>query len=482
MPHALVRSIRPSPRPGLRLVHGLTVALVTFGAATARADLADDLPIGAGYAAADLCTRTMQSGDQFDRVRDDYTAPIVQPLPLLWRIDVQPLSSVTVSANLGRLSVSRTAIFRPGLGCTVVPPGSSEAEVRAQPFTPPRLPVWTPLAWPLGDAPAQSWLATAPQQALLLQHADAAFAEATDPSAPRQNTIAFLVAHDGHLLFERYGPGYVQAQPQLGWSMTKSLTALVAGVLAGEGRLQLDQPVLQRFAGTPKQAITWRHLLHMSSGLEWDEGYGGNSDVTRMLVSAADAGSYTADKPLLHAPGSVFNYSTGDATLAMLGMRELLGGSSQALFQAYQNRLFAPLGIRNAVVEQDASGTPVGGARGVLRPRDWLRLGQLVLDDGWSRGRRVVPSDFLGFIKTPSPAYDGYGGYVWLHKATPAELQPRLPTDLLWFAGHLGQYVVILPTQKLMVLRMGVSQDTAESERRLFSAVADLVDALKQAR
>ncbi|TAL23724.1 MAG: class C beta-lactamase-related serine hydrolase, partial [Aquabacterium sp.] len=380
------------------------------------------------------------------------------------------------------LNTSRTAIFRPGLGCTIVPPGTSEAAVRAQPFTPARAPAWTPRAWPLGDAPAQTSLPGPAQRALLQQHADALFAEAEDPGALRQNTIAFLVAQDGHLVYERYGAGYGQAQPQLGWSMTKSLTALLAGVLAGDAKVQLDLPVLQRFAGTPKQAITWRHLLHMASGLEWDEGYGGNSDVTRMLVSAADAGGYTADKPLVHEPGSHFNYSTGDATLAMLAMRELLGGSSQALFQTYQSRLFAPLGMRNAVVEQDASGTPIGGARGVLRPRDWLRLGQLVLDDGVWRGRRIVPSDFLAFIKTPSPAYDGYGGYVWLHKATPADLQPRLPTDLLWFAGHLGQYVVILPTQKLLVLRMGVSQDTTQTEHLLFSAVADLVDSLKQAK
>src|SRR5262249_4980069 len=153
----------------------------------------------------------------------------------------------------------------------------------------------------------------------------------------------------------------------------------IAGLFARDGKLALDAPVgLSRWKGTPnKAAITWRQLLNMAPGLSWFEGYGGASDATEMLFSHADQGAWAADRPLVDKPGTHFVYSTGFVNIAMLAMRESLGGSSQELYDLYQRELFAPLGIRGGVIELDASGTPNGGARGILRPVDWLRLGQL---------------------------------------------------------------------------------------------------------
>src|SRR5262245_58646609 len=116
----------------------------------------------------------------------------------------------------------------------------------------------------------------------------------------------------------------------------------------------------------------------MAPGLRWFEGYGGASDATEMLFSQPDQGAWAADRELTSPPGTVFTYSTGFSNIAMLRMRQLLGGSHQAVYDYYQQRLFRPLAIRGGVIEADASGTPVGGARGLLRPVDWLRLGQLI--------------------------------------------------------------------------------------------------------
>ena len=167
--------------------------------------------------------------------------------------------------------------------------------------------------------------------------------------------------------------------------------------------------------------------------------------------------------------------------MAMQRMQQLLGGSHQALYDYYQGRLFAPLGIRQGVIEPDASGTPAGGSRGVLRPVDWLRLGQLVANHGQWNGQALIPAGYMDFMLAPSPASDHYGGSIWRLPATqiPETLRPRLPADLVWFAGHMGQFMVVIPSQRLVVLRMGVAMDKDGARERLFSAVADLVEAAR---
>ena len=169
--------------------------------------------------------------------------------------------------------------------------------------------------------------------------------------------------------------------------MTKTVTAMLAGVFVRDGKIDIEAPVgLPRWQGTPKAAITWRQLLNMAPGLAWFEGYGGASDATEMLFSRADQGSWAADREQTSQPGTLFNYSTGFTNIAMLRMRQLAGGSHQAIYDLYQRELFAPLGIRRGVIEPDGTGTPVGGARGMLRPVDWLRLGQLLANDGTWNG------------------------------------------------------------------------------------------------
>jgi CubicO group peptidase (beta-lactamase class C family) len=458
-------------------------ALGLAGLLTAAGALgpAKDISSGTGYSAWDLCTRTMQSGEPYAQVLESFVAPKVRPLPQMWSIEYQAGVRVEVACTLPTLHYPRAAVFRPGLGCTLVPPGVSEQAVRKQAFVPAPEPAADDRAWPLGEGGVESGLLDAATRAVVERHAATIFSESSSELSEHFNATALLVARDGHLLFERYGHGYARERPQLGWSMTKTLTALIAGVLARDGKLSIDQEVgLAQWAGTPKQAIRWRHLLNMAPGLAWFEGYRGASDATQMLFSEADQGAWAADRPMSSTPGSVFTYSTGFTNIAMRRMRELLGGSHQAIYDYYQRELFTPLGIRHGVIEPDASGTPVGGARGLLRPVDWLRLGQLVAGDGTWQGKTILPADYLTFMKAASPASDAYGGSIWREAShnIPEPLRARLPDDVIFFAGHMGQFVIVAPTQRLVVLRMGVSmQGTMHHDPALLQVlelVADL--------
>ena len=281
-------------------------------------------------------------------------------------------------------------------------------------------------------------------------------------------------------MYERYAANFDRNRPQLGWSMTKTLTALVAGVMERDGKLALDAPVgLSAWQGTNKAAITWRNLLNMAPGLEWTEGgyAAGEDDTTKMLFSQEDQCTWAAAKPLVAQPGTVFNYSTGFANLAMCRLRELAGGSHQQIHDFYQQRLFAPLGIRGGYVEPDASGTPVGGARGMLRPVDWLRLGQLVANGGRWKGQTILNPGYVQFMTTPSPASSGYGGMLWRQPTEhlPPDLRAQLPADLVFFAGFQEQHIVIVPSRGLVVLRQGVAFDTDTALRQVYQLVVDLL-------
>lgn len=453
------------------------------------------IPSGTGYAALDLCSRALSVGDDFTRVKLLYTAPKVAPLPLVWTV-IHTTSKVHVTAAL---LYPRKAILRPGLGCTVIPPSVSESAVRAQPFRPaPALPP-DGRSWPLGEGPAETAALSPARQAVLQKAAQAMFNEPTTAVNKRVNTNALVVAQDGRLVYERYAAPFDRDRQQLGWSMTKTLTALIAGTLEHDGRLSLDGPVgLPAWQGTDKARITWRQLLNMAPGLQWNEGdYGiGPDDTTNMLFSQADQCAWVAAKPLVVAPGTEFNYSTGFSTLALCGVKALLGGSHQQVYDHYQQRLFAPLGIRGGHIEPDAAGSPVGGARGMLRPVDWLRLGQLVAQGGQWQGQTLLSPTFMRFLVGPSPANAGYGGSLWRQPAgtskrdqraavpslqpsafpdLPRDLMDQLPPDMVIFRGVQSQNVVVVPSRGLVLLRMGVAHDPTKADRQTYQLVIDLL-------
>jgi CubicO group peptidase (beta-lactamase class C family) len=338
----------------------------------------------------------------------------------------------------------RTAVHRPGLGCTLALSGA-------------RLPA--------GPAPRTqpAERPTVQEDPRLAEVLERAFSE-SDPALPRR-TRAVAIVHEDRLVAERYAAGFTPDMPLPGWSMAKSVTGALAGVLAQQRKLALDQPVALpqwQAAGDARARITFGHLLRMTSGLRFDENYRSlRSDVMTMLLAEPDMGGYAAAKPLEHAPGSRWSYSSGTTNLLAYAMRRIVG---EADYPAFPRRaLFERLGMTSATMETDASGTFVGSSVMYASARDWARFGELYLHDGVWRGERILPSGWVAYARAPAPGAPeaSFGAHFWLriphHYACGDSARP-LPADAFHAIGHEGQFVTIVPSRRLVVVRLGLTR------------------------
>lgn len=307
-------------------------------------------------------------------------------------------------------------------------------------------------------------------------------------------TRALVVLQDGVPVLESYAPGYGASNRFISWSMAKSLTSTLIGQLVADGRLALDAPApvpaWQRPPGDPRAKITLRQLLHMSSGLDHTEGGERlqDADTVRILFTdrAADAAATSIGRPLEAAPGAKYEYSTATSViLADIVQRTAAPEATtpqarRAAMRAYMlQRLIRPAGMSSLICEFDAAGTMLGGSLCHATARDWARFGQLYLDGGRVNGRQVVASDWIAFVRTPAATDGGYGGHFWLNRPRPrgsaAALFPEMgPADVYAAIGHLGQYVVVVPSKRLVVVRLGKTQDEALAPVR--QAVGRLVN------
>jgi CubicO group peptidase (beta-lactamase class C family) len=369
-----------------------------------------------------------------------------------------------VSGTANGLTVQ--ALYRPHLGCTLLKDISPEI-LRAQ-FSAalyPQAPAPLAAPWPLGDQveiPAQL-------DGVDLAAINAAVDQAFEDMEPEQNidTRAVLVIHKGRIIAEKYAEPFNAEMPQLGWSMTKTVTAALTGMLAGEGLVHIDSPAgipEWQALGDQRRFITLNHLLQMSSGLEYSEVYtaGSMSDVILMLYTTGDTAAYTLNKPLAQQPGTQFYYSSGTTNIISRINRKLFT-NHQSYFNFPQERLFSKLGMRSAVMETDASGTFVGSSYMYATPRDWAKIGLLYMQDGLWNGEQILPEGWVEYSLTPaeSTAQGNYGAQIWLNAGSavdPADRpMPQFPANMFYLSGFEGQNVVMLPDQELIVLRMGVT-------------------------
>lgn len=293
--------------------------------------------------------------------------------------------------------------------------------------------------------------------------------------APGQgDTRAVLILDDGRIAAHRYAPGYSDANRFISWSMAKTVTAMLMGELVADGRLALDAPAPVaewRGPGDPRGGITLRHLLTMSSGLRHTE-VGERverSDTNQVLFvgGTEDMAARAIARPLEARPGTRFEYSSLTSIILAEVVARALTGSRDPRVRAaaYRRfateRLFAPAGIRSAVLEFDGAGTQVGGSILHMNRPDWGRFGMLLLDGRSLAGRRVVAPDWLAFMKTPSAADPGYGGQTWLNRARPgkAPMFPGAPATVASAEGHLGQHVTVSPDsgvgRGVVIVRLG---------------------------
>ena len=305
-----------------------------------------------------------------------------------------------------------------------------------------------------------------------------AFGDDLSPTARKElGTRAVVVLHDGKLIAERYADGFDQMTPQLGWSMSKSVTNLLVGRLVQQGKVSLDDAKLRPEWKDGRRAITVRNLLQMTGGLEWDETYDLGTPITRMLYLEPDMGGYVAGQPLAHRPGTWQQYSSGGTTLlcSVLAKRTGLG------VNLVRDEIFRPLGLASAVIEPDAAGTPVCSSYLWATPRDWAAVGQFALDGGVWRGRRLLPKGWMRFstravdVRTDSP---GYAAGWWSNRDKDGNrVEPELGKDAYFAEGHDGQWIVVVPSADLVVVRLGFSPEV--DDQGVPRLAADLVKALR---
>jgi len=410
--------------------------------------------VATGYTAKVVCSNHYLTGQSIETAMAELPS---NPLVPFLRVKQEEDG---LSATLWGWAAKQKAIYRPGLGCTLLA-GKGPFETQAAAMPEP-VPLSADAPWPAGTAVVYD-----PNPALEAV-LDDAFTD-PDPDNPRR-TRAIVVVKDGQIIAERYADGYGKETPFLGWSMTKSVTNALLGILVEAGKLDIHQPApVPEWASPddPRHAITTDQLMRMSSGLEFNEDYGDlSTGVTQMLYNSSDMAAYAADKPLVAEPDTVWNYSSGTANILSRIIRDVLGGDITDYWAFPQTALFHRIGVNSAVMEPDASGTLVGSSYMYATARDWARFGQLYLNDGLWGDERILPEGWVDYTRTPTPPSHGqYGALWWLNQGSGDSKEwEGVPEDAYAAEGHDGQYVVVIPSRQMVVVRLGVSRNGAWDE------------------
>jgi CubicO group peptidase (beta-lactamase class C family) len=447
---------------------------VTFAALLASAVAAQQQPlskelaeIAAAYAAKVTASAVFVSGRTVASVLEQELAPD-RPIETL----IKPLLEIEVDTDARAVTCRlgpavATAVATRNLGCTLLQPGVTTAQLRARgaPGLADLRPDPATVDWPLGDRLPPAPAGDPVDHEALAAALDAAFAEPA--KGPRVRTRAVVVVHRGRLVAERYADGFTAQMALPGWSMTKTITNALVGIRVRQGKLDLDAPLPVpewQVERDPRAAIRLPHLLTMSSGLSWNEDYDDpTSDALRMLLRSADHAAEFARQPLRAEPGADFAYASGSTNLVCRVLRSTF--DSDLEYWAFpRHELFEPLAMRSAVLETDPSGTFVGSSYGFATARDWARFGMLYAQDGEFGGARVLPAGWIARSAVPHPDSRGRCGmHVWLNADPdgdgPAQRPwPDLP-DLLRMDGHEGQYVTVFPADQLVVVRLGCTKN-----------------------
>lgn len=466
-------------RAALFVVGVLTVAIVM----RAFSFLADAGAIGAGYAAKQLCSGVFVAQLPARFVMDTDVLPrlaTVGPMPMFLDYDID-MTARHVSASM--LGQSMIAQFRPNFGCTLTDDGTLEryspmqqADTLSQ-YDASALPT-SKIGEPETTEEHQSVFLSAGVTSPLTAVINDAFAE---PAHGGRNTLAVIVMHRGELVAERYQAPVAATNPMQGWSMNKSLMATFIGYQIDAGQLSLDDSVremLQREGFSEKKLnqiapnLSLEHLLSMSSGFDFSERYLPGDDVTAMLYQH-EAMGYSA--PLtghINEPGKEFAYSSGDINTAAMMWQQSLGSEPYTDWVAHN--FIAPLGLHKMVLEPDASGVQVGSSYAYLTARDWALMGQLWLD-AWHGRSALISQAWQRKAVKPGTANNGeiYGLGFWLN--TGQRRFPNAPESTFHAGGNSGQFVVVMPEQELVIVRLGLTLDESQAKMdQLLKAVLSI--------
>jgi CubicO group peptidase (beta-lactamase class C family) len=344
-------------------------------------------------------------------------------------------------------------VFHPDVGFAV--PRDGEGGVQA-------------IASPVPIGPAEPVTTTNKGLSDALDHA---FVE--PESAPHRFTKAIVVVQHGQIVGERYAPGITLATPLPGWSMTKSVTNALLGILVRDGKLDMNAPAPiaeWALAGDPHHTITPDQLLRMISGLQCGDSLKTGSwrtifDAdTQMEYDMADEAAFAAHADMRSAPGREWQYTNCNFVLLSRILRDAAGGTPQTARSFIERELFGPLGLKHATIEFDSAGTPLGSVQLWASARDWARFGQLYLRDGVTTdGRRILPAGWVEYSArlTPQSNEHGYGAGFWTQRGDSSGGRQRIaagmPPDSFMALGSQGQYTIIIPSEDLVIVRLGWS-------------------------
>ena len=394
------------------------------------------MPIITGYAAKNLASAVFVSGREPAAVEAlDLNFSFIK-----FNKNKVDFENRTVTSRF--LWAKSTAAFRDGYGVTLLRGNKREkAEFLEQQY---------PLAV---DEAFADYLA--PGDSALTAALEPIAKALVDDHAYNGTPFAFVVLHDGGIVAERYGQGCSAQTQLLSWSMGKSFTNALVGIMALDGLVDIFAPMdIEQWQGDNRKNITLNDLMQMQSGLEWNENYGNRSDVNLMLHREKDMGLYALSKKLEYEPGTHWYYSSGSTNIVMRYLRGKFASDEEFLRYIHE-RLFAPLAISNARFEPDMSGTPVGSSYLYVTARDFARLGQMFLDDGCVLGERILPEGWVDYTVTPaSDSMGGYGAFFWLNRGGSL---PDAPEDTFSCQGHDGQEIYIIPSKDLVVVVLGYS-------------------------
>jgi CubicO group peptidase (beta-lactamase class C family) len=380
--------------------------------------------------------------------------------------------------------ITRTAKYLGSQGCVTLPIGQSSLN-----FTPVSiksgLPDSSTQRWPMGDVLTQESLPDEINAAKLKQAINVAF----EPGEAM--TAAFLVTWRGQLVAERYGEGLTARTPLEGWSMGKSLTATLLGILIKQEVYELSQPAPipeWQTPGDPRAKIRITDILHMSSGLRikapQDPDYdpsGPYPDHLYLYTGGVNSFHYAATRPLQWPPNTVGRYHNTDPVLINYLVRLGVEKRGEEYLSFPHRALFDKLGIRTMVIETDPFGNFLGQGYELASARDWVRLGNLYLQDGVWNGERILSEGYAKFVSTLAPAWEAdkrpiYGGFFWIN----GDGRFPVPKDAYYMAGAGGQTTLIIPSHDLVVVRLGHFKGAALGATSFNRALSLLMEAVPQ--
>lgn len=279
---------------------------------------------------------------------------------------------------------------------------------------------------------------------------------------PVNQTRATLVIYKGHIIAERYAEGYNKNSRMLGWSMTKSITSTLFGILQYQGKINVfEKAPVKDWQNDDRKEITIHNLLQMNSGLEWNEDYNSISDVTKMLFLERDMTKLQAEKKLVGKPNETWYYSSGTTNLLSGILRQQFATHQDYLDFWYTN-LIDKIGMHSMVVEVDLAGNYVGSSYAWATPRDWAKLGLLYLQNGRWNDELLFDEKWVNYATTPTPTSNGrYGAQIWLNQGG---FHKGVPKNMFSFNGYQGQNVYVVPDQEMVIVRMSLTENANQDE------------------